>query len=297
MNTETNSASANSALEPGEIEGRAQPNRREFLAAMAGTAILAGAAAKDLVAQTDKNSVNLARVAVPSSFSTTSENKVSALNDGFAPADSFDRSHGVYALHGSQTVSGLNPWVQYEWNQPVSVNRFEVYWALERPRPGQIPGSGWPSLQVPQSYRILYWNGNDYVPVNQPQGLGVAADTFNATTFEPVKTSKVRLEVLPQQGHPAAILEWRVFNFGPVPMLPPVIDAGVDRSVMMGAKTYLAGKVTWLEDSSKNSARWVKTSGPGSVNFDDEAAPVTRANLSSPGDYVFQRGVPFRQEP
>jgi DUF1680 family protein len=286
MNTETNSACANSALEPGEIEGRAQPNRREFLAAMAGTAILVGAAANDLVAQTDNNSVNLARVAVPSSFSTTSENKVSALNDGFAPADSFDCSHGVYALHGSQTVNGAKPWVQYEWNQPVSVNKFEVYWALERPRPGQIPGSGWPSLQVPQSYRILYWNGNDYVPVNQSQGLGVAADTFNATTFEPVKTSKVRLEVLPQPGHPAAILEWRVFNFGPVPMLPPVIDAGVDRSVMMGAKTYLAGKVTWLEDSPKNSARWVKTSGPGSVSFDDAAAPVTRANLSSPGDYV-----------
>ena len=286
MNTETNSACANSALEPGEIEGRAQPNRREFLAAMAGTAILVGAAANDLVAQTDNNSVNLARVAVPSSFSTTSENKVSALNDGFAPADSFDRSHGVYALHGSQTVNGAKPWVQYEWNQPVSVNKFEVYWALERPRPGQIPGSGWPSLQVPQSYRILYWNGNDYVPVNQSQGLGVAADTFNATTFEPVKTSKMRLEVLPQQGHPVAILEWRVFNFGPVPMLPPVIDAGVDRSVMMGAKTYLAGKVTWLEDSPKNSARWVKTSGPGSVSFDDAAAPVTRANLSSPGDYV-----------
>ena len=286
MNTETNSTCANSALEPGEIEGRPQPNRREFLTAMAGTAILAGAAAKDLGAQTDNNSVNLARVAVPSSFSTTSENKVSALNDGFAPADSFDRSHGIYALHGSQPVNGLKPWVQYEWNQPVSVNKFEVYWALERPRPGQIPGSGWPSLQVPQSYRILYWNGNDYVPVDQPQGLGVVADTFNATTFEPVKTSKVRLEVLPQPGHPAAIVEWRVFNFGPVPMLPPVIDAGVDRSVMMGAKTYLAGKVTWLEDSPRNSARWVKTSGPGSVSFDDAAAPVTRANLSSPGDYV-----------
>jgi DUF1680 family protein len=286
MKTETNSACAIPRLDPDVTEGRALPNRREFLAAITGTAIMAGAASKDLVAQTDNHSVNLARVAVPSSFSITSENKVSALNDGFVPADSFDRSHGVYALHGSQTGKGEQPWVQYEWNQPVSVNKFEVYWAVERPRPGQIPGSGWPSIQVPQSYRILYWNGNGFVPVNQPQGFGVVADTFNATTFEPVRTSKVRLEVLPQQGHPAAILEWRVFNFGPVPLLPPTIDAGVDRSVMLGAKTYLAGTVTWLEDSPKNSARWVKTSGSGSATFDNASAPVTRANFSSPGDYV-----------
>jgi DUF1680 family protein len=286
MKTERNSASAIPSLEPDEIAGRTQPNRREFLAAIAGTALVAGTAAKGLMAQTDNNAVNIARVAVPSSFSITSENKVSALNDGFVPADSFDRSHGMYALHGARRGNGELPWVQYEWSQPVSVNRIEVYWGVDRPRPGRIPGSGWPSLNAPQSYRLLYWNGSEFVPVNQPQGLGVAADTFNATTFAAIKTTRVRLEVQTQQGHPAAILEWRVFNFGPVPTLPPVIDAGVDRAVMLGAKTYLAGNITWLQDSPKNAARWVKASGPGSARFDDAAAQVTRANFSEPGDYV-----------
>jgi hypothetical protein len=65
-----------------------------------------------------------------------------------------------------------------------------------------------------------------------------------------------------------------------------VIDAGVDRSVVLGGRTYLSGKVTWLEDSPKNTARWLKTSGPGNVAFDNAAAPVTTATFSSPGDYT-----------
>ena len=140
---------------------------------------------------------------------------------------------------------------------------------MDRPEPGALPGSSsLRGMHVPQSYRILYWDGNDFVQVKQPKGLGVVADAFNATTFTPVKTNKLRLEVTPQKDQPAGILEWRVYNFGPVPSLPPVIDAGVDRSVVLGAQTYLAGKVIWLENSPKNAARWVKTSGPGAVVFD-----------------------------
>ena len=97
-------------------------------------------------------------------------------------------------------------------------------------------------IAAPESYRILCWNGTDFVPVSQPQGLGVALDTFNATTFEPVKTSKLRIEVVTQKGRPAGILEWKVFNYGPVPSLPPVVDAGVDRSVVSDGKTYLVGQ-------------------------------------------------------
>src|SRR5215469_9088153 len=233
-----------------------------------------------------RSSINIARVALPSSFAIASENKISALNDGFTPENSFDRSHGFYGLHNLWDNEGKIPWVQYEWSVPVSIDKVETYWAVDHPRPAGIPGSEWPRLHVPESYRILYWNGSDFVPVAQPQGLGIAADTFNATSFEPVKTTKVRLEVTPQRGQPAGVLEWRVFNAGPVPELPPVIDAGVDRSVMLGAETYLAGKVTWLQDSTKNSARWMKASGPGSVSFDDAAAPVTKAKFSQPGEYA-----------
>jgi uncharacterized protein len=262
------------------------PSRREFLAGIGGAAVLTALSGRKAFAQAPDTALNVARVAVPSSRSLMSENKISALNDGFAPADSFDRSHALYALWVDHSAGERESWVQYEWSEPVSVNRVEIYWAAERPRPGAIPGSVGPGVQAPNSYRILYWNGSDFVPVSQPQGLGVALNSFNETTFEPVKTSKLRLEVVPQKGHLTGILEWRVSNYGPAPALPPVIDAGVDRSVVSDGKTYLSGKVSWLQDSPHNNAGWKKTAGPGAVTFASATAPVTTATFSHAGDYV-----------
>ncbi len=262
------------------------PNRREFLAGLAGAAALASLAGSKATAQTNGTVLNIARVAVPSSIVIRSENKAGALNDGFAPVDSFDRSHGVYGMWGDRESHSPATWVQYNWSGPVAINHVEVFWAVDRPRAGVLPGTSWTSMKVPETYRILYWDGKDFVPVTNAQGLGLAPDAFNSTTFDAVKTDKLRLEVTPQKGMPAGILEWKVYHAGPVPTLPPVINAGVDRSVMLDAQTYLAGNAIWLEDSPKNVSRWVKTSGPGTVTFADATASTTRAKFSAPGDYV-----------
>jgi Uncharacterized protein conserved in bacteria len=272
------------------------PNRREFLAGLAGTAALAALDGR-AVAEDATHLVNLARVAMPSSLAILSENKISSLNDGSIPENSYDRSHGLFALRGDGpnvfTPDSTGParpstsWVQYDWPSQVKTNKIEVYWAVERPISGVIPGSAsLRRLHVPASYRILYWNGSDFVPVDAPVGLGIAADTFNATTFKPVETSRLRLEVTLQDNLPAGIIEWRVLNHGPVPSLPPVVDAGVDRSVVSDGKTYLSGKVTWLEDAGKNKAKWVKSAGPGAVTFAAAGASVTTAKFSAPGDYT-----------
>jgi len=279
-----------------------EPSRREFLTGLAGAAVLTAIDGKRAMAADQSKVVNIARVAIPSSRTMLSENKISALNDDFTPESSFDRSHGIYALHsdGPNIYAANNggaarndqPWVQYEWPSTVRLNSVEVYWAVERPITGALPGSSsLRRLHVPESYRILYWNGNGFVPVNQPEGLGVAADSFNKTTFAPVETSKLRLEVTLQNELPAGILEWKVFNYGLVPALPPVVDAGVDRSVVSDGKTYLSGKVTWLEDARQNKATWVKASGPGSVNFAAADSPITTAAFSVPGDYVLLLGA------
>src|SRR4051794_21915930 len=264
-----------------------ESSRREFLLGLTGTAAAAAFASHQGIAQSNERVTNIARVAIPSSRTILSENKISALNDGFVPESSFDRTHGLYALHGERQTESGRSWVQYDWSERVNINKTEVYWAVDRPKPGAIPGSSsLHGMHVPESYRILYWDGNDFVPVNQPEGLGVAADTFNATTFTPVKTDKLRIEVTLKKDQPAGILEWRVSNFGSVPSLPPVIEAGVDRSVMLGARTYLTGKIVWLEDSPGNTSRWSKTSGPGAVTFDKATSTVTTAKFSAPGDYV-----------
>jgi len=287
MSTKQQIAAANQVLPSAANPSQPEPTRREFLAGLTGAAIATTLGAAKAAAQATDTAVNIARVAAPSSSSISSQNKVSALNDGFAPENSLDRAHGVYLLHRGWDNETELPWVEYAWSVPVSIDKVEVYWAVDHPRTGILPGSSsYARLQTPASYRILYWNGTGFVPVANPQGLGLAADGFNASTFDPVQTNKVRLEVTPQKDQPAGILEWRVYNAGPAPALPPVIDASIDRSVVSGAHTYLNGSVIWLQDSASNSARWMKASGPGSVSFGNAFSPVTTATFSTPGEYV-----------
>ena len=70
------------------------------------------------------------RVAVPTSLTIASENKISALNDGFTPANSLDRSHSHYAIWAEPSAGKPTSWVQYEWSEPVNVNKVEIYWAV-----------------------------------------------------------------------------------------------------------------------------------------------------------------------
>jgi uncharacterized protein len=265
-------------------------NRRGFLAGVAGTAVVAGfnrSAAFALTVDSD-SALNLAKVAIPSSLTMLSENKIRSLNDGFAPTSSRDRKNGSYSIRRGIEGDTRAQWVQYDWTKPVATNKIDVYWAIDPPRPNGPPGSGFGRAAAPASYRILYWNGSDFVPVSNPQGLGVAGDTFNSTSFDEVRTDKLRLEVVPDGMHAAGIIEWKVYSSGPVPTLAPVVDAGLDRSVVIGGKTYLAGTAVWLQDLPGNTARWTKESGPGTVAFVNTSSPVTTATFSAPGDYVLK---------
>ena len=124
------------------------------------------------------------------------------------------------------------------------------------------------------------------MPVENAKGLGTAADQFNSTRFTEIRTDRLRLQVDLEAEKPAGVMEWRVYNVGPVPVLPPVIHAGIDRSVMIGGQTYLSGKAIWLEDRPENVAQWFKVSGPGTVTFAKATSPVMTAKFSAPGDYV-----------
>jgi uncharacterized protein len=274
------------ALNPAKLDSSAEPTRRDFLAGLSSAALLATLPAPVMHAQTGEVPLNIAGVAVPTSQMVTSQDKISALNDGFAPANSLDRTHKLYALWVEAPEKGNSRWVQYEWSESVSVDKVDVYWAVDHPRLGAIPGSEGPRMSAPKSYRILCWNGSEFVEVPHPLGLGIDLDKFNTTTFDAVQTTKLRLEVTPQHDQPAGILEWQVFHHGPVPELPPVVDAGVDRSVVSDGRTYLSGKVTWLKDTPQNRARWVKIAGPGTVAFASAESAVTTATFSQAGDYT-----------
>src|ERR1700734_3246704 len=144
---------------------RGMMNRRNFLTGAAGAALLSAMHQRTgWAAESQSTTVNLAKVASASSLYTSGDTKLSALNDGLTPEASNDNRSGSFG-----TWPRLDPqWVQYEWTRPVTTNKVDLYWWID--------GAG---VGAPAAYRILYWNGSEFVPVADPQGLGTASNQFN----------------------------------------------------------------------------------------------------------------------
>lgn len=217
--------------------------------------------------------INLAVVAEPSCSYVSGDTSVTALNDENEPRSSRDRrlgSYGNWPRRGTQ-------WVQYDWSLPVSTKKIDVYFWDDRR-----------GVRLPKACQLLYFNGADFVPVSNPSGLGVAEHQYNTTTFDEVRTTKLRLEIDSDGQYSTGILEWKVYDSGKSPDFPPRVNAGVDRVVILGGKTYLNGTIKTLGNKAAPAISWSKIYGPGKVTFENGSEPVTTATFSRVGDYVLK---------
>lgn len=213
--------------------------------------------------------LNMAIVATGKiSLADWSGNIFTTLNDGIT-----DTQTGPVRIRPEQTPVPLqNQYVEYEWSQPVRTKEIEVFWW------------DWEgTLQLPQAYRVTYWNGKDFIPVNNPQGLGFAVATFNTTTFDEVETTKLRLEIDSARQLRSSLLEWKVIQSPNSRNLPPIVTTNGDRTVMLGAQTWLTASIKSVAPIQKGS--WTKVSGPGDVTFSDREALHTTAVFSAKGEY------------
>ena len=164
-------------------------------------------------------------------------------------------------------------WIQYEWIRPVTTGRIALYlWDYNN------------TVRLPYAYRIKYWDGNDFVLVKNASGFGVENNKYNLTTFDPVQTTKVRLELDSVDRFTVTILEWMVFQTENTANHPPIATAGADRSVVIGGRTYLSGKTKSV--TPVTNITWEKKSGPGNVVFDKPGELATTAAFSKTGEYI-----------
>jgi M6 family metalloprotease-like protein len=119
-----------------------------------------------------------------------------ALNDGFTPANSNDRNHPVYGNWPKTDTQ----WVQYTFDKEYTISKTDIYWFKDN--------SG---VDVPSSYRIMYWDGSNWLDVPNASGLGTSPNKFNATTFAPIKTSNIAIEMNSNNSASTGILEWKVY--------------------------------------------------------------------------------------
>jgi len=246
--------------------------RRAFVLA-GGSALASMAAGSEAVAALVASPVNLALVATPSASYCAMPSRLACLNDGQDRVNVHDSAITAFDFGPEK---GLQ-WVQYDWSEPVSLDRVDVYWHYD----------GW-GLGRPVAYRVLYWDGQGFAPVRDAAGFGLEDDRYNVTHFAPVTTARLRLEVAGDDKHPVGILQWKAFGPGTAPAFVPVVAAGPDRTVVLGGKTYLAARVKRLDQQAPDAVQWRQLSGPGQVLFANAGAARTSAMVTEPGDYVLE---------
>jgi uncharacterized protein len=121
---------------------------------------------------------------------------VAALNDGVLPKSSADQDIPRFTWWDRQ---GSVEWVDYEFPAPQKFSRAEVYW---------FDDAG--GCRLPESWKLLYRDGEDWKPVEGATDFGVEADRFNAVRFRPVTAKALRLEAKLRPGASGGILEWRL---------------------------------------------------------------------------------------
>lgn len=141
-----------------------------------------------------------ATIASGSTVSASLHNKrmFSALNDQYDPADSKDNS-ALY-LHWWPKKDSKE-WVQYDFNGEFTVSSSKVYWFDDGP---------WGGCRVPKSWKIYYKKDGQWVAVNNTSDYGIEKDKYNKVTFDPVKTTALRLELQLPADNSSGIHEWIV---------------------------------------------------------------------------------------
>jgi hypothetical protein len=92
-------------------------------------------------------------------------------------------------------------WIEMAFAKPSTVSEAQLYWFDDTGRGG---------VRVPQSWRLLYKDGNDWKPVEASTPYGVAKDQFNVVRFARVSTSALRLELVMQPNVSAGVQKWKV---------------------------------------------------------------------------------------
>lgn len=137
---------------------------------------------------------NIAKNATASASYCSSWESISALNDGYDPSSSNDRTYSVY---GNWPETGKQ-WVQYDFSENYTISQCDIYWFSD--------GQG---IDVPYSYKIQYWNGSKWANVKKASGLKTAVNQYNTTTFTPVTTKSIRIQMESTEKS-TGILEWKV---------------------------------------------------------------------------------------
>ncbi|SHF92477.1 Por secretion system C-terminal sorting domain-containing protein [Mariniphaga anaerophila] len=153
------------------------------------------------------DSANIALIATPSTSFVSGWENLNAVNDGFSPSHSGDKSNTAY---GNWNNPNSYQWVQYNWDQKYIAKSVEIYW---------FDDNG--GVLTPEEAFIENYNEetSEWVRIVD---VPLEKDKFNYASLGDITTSTLRVTMFNSQ-QSTGILEFRVWG--------TTLNGGTDVSV------------------------------------------------------------------
>lgn len=154
----------------------------------------------DYAADGIMGAANIALISRPDTDYVSPWENLRAINSGYEePENSGDRG-GPNGVYGNWNSADEWRWVQYDFPGYFTIDRSDVYWFTD--------GGG---ILIPDSAHLEYWNGEEKGWVMISDDLGLVADQWNITRFDPVFTNTIRMHMKSNE-QSTGIIEWRVLG-------------------------------------------------------------------------------------
>jgi len=126
---------------------------------------------------------NLALIATPSTSFVASWENLSAVNDGFDPTDSFEKTgdRPIYGNWNGDADYGKTNWVQYDWDKYNTLTSVSVYWWTD--------GGG---IMPPVTAFVEYWENNEW---KKAGNIDSVLHQYNTLALSNIKTNKLRISM------------------------------------------------------------------------------------------------------
>ena len=132
------------------------------------------------------------------------------LNNGVEPSSSNDKSalvwHNWNDRYEAGTTTVQNAWLSYSWDEEVVLDSTDVYYFTD-----------FGGIMMPKEVKFEYKDADgDWNEIKDAKGLGCEVDKYNTTELGQIKTTALRMVMVPQEMseadpvHGVGVIEWKV---------------------------------------------------------------------------------------
>lgn len=192
------------------------------------------------------------------------------------PLNSRDKTEGCFSWAGKK---GSDEWIAREFAAPRTITGTSVYWLKDDDRDHKCG--------LPRNWKIEYSvDGSSWKAVTLKPGVsyesGLALDTFNTITFDPVEATHLRLSVETTFSAAAGLLRWRILPEESPAAKPPDTTKEPEKT---DTKMDTAPPAD-PEPAEKDAAPAEKDTAPAEKAPAKPPAEDDAEKMDRPGDYI-----------